>query len=143
LRKNPEQRKKLLEVVARHKAVVLTAHLHRYSVVSRNTPFGPIVQVMVNSVIKDRNYLTPSHVITEYGPSLAENIPDWQPETLEVRKAILAEEAKYVSFFKQTDLPGYAIIKTDGKKGTLELEYYAAFADRPYDTIDLTKLLKP
>jgi lysozyme family protein len=82
-------------------------------------------------------------MITEYGPSLAENIPDWQPETLEVRKAILAEEAKYVSFFKQTDLPGYAIIKTDSKKGTVELEYYAAFADRPYDTIDLTKLLKP
>jgi UDP-2,3-diacylglucosamine pyrophosphatase LpxH len=143
LRKDPEQREKLLEVIARHKAIVLTAHLHRYSVVSRNTPFGPIVQVMVNSVIKDRNYLTPSRVITEYGPSLAENIPDWQPETLEVRKAFLAEEAKYVSFFKQTDLPGYAIIKTDGNKGTVELEYYAAFADRPYDTIDLTKLLKP
>ncbi len=143
LRKNPEQREKLLEVIARHKAIVLTAHLHRYSVVSRNTPFGPIVQVMVNSVIKDRNYLAPSGVITEYGPSLAENIPDWQPETLEARKAILTEEAKYVSFFKQTDLPGYAIIKTDGKKGTVELEYYAAFGKEPYDSIDLTKLLKP
>lgn len=143
MRKNPEQREKLLEVIARHKAIVLTAHLHRYSVVSRNTPFGPIVQVMVISVIKDRNYLIPSHVITEYGPSLAENVPNWQPETLEARKAILTEEAKYVSFFKQTDLPGYAIIKTDGKKGTIELEYYAAFGKKPYDSIDLTKLLKP
>jgi hypothetical protein len=143
LRRDPEQREKLLEVIARHKAIVLTAHLHRYSVVRRNTPFGPIVQVMVNSVVKDRNYLTPSHVIIEYGPSLAENIPDWQPETLEARKTILAEEAKYVSFFKQTDLPGYAIIKTDAKKGTIELEYYAAFGKKPYDSIDLTKLLKP
>ncbi|NEW81895.1 MAG: metallophosphoesterase [Mariniphaga sp.] len=142
LRNNPEQREKLLEVIARHKAIVLTAHLHRYSVVSRNTPFGPIVQVMVVSVIKDRNYLFPSRVITEYGPSLAENVPEWQPETLEARKAILTEEAKYVSFFKQTDLPGYAIIKTDGKKGTIELEYYAAFGKKPYDRIDLTRLLK-
>lgn len=143
LKNNPEQREKLLEVIARHKAIVLTAHLHRYSVVSRKTPFGPVVQVMVISVIKDRNYLVPSHVITEYGPSLAENMPNWQPETLEARKAILANEAKYVSFFKQTDLPGYAIIKTDSKKGTVKLEYYAAFGKEPYDSIDLTSLQKP
>lgn len=143
LRKNPEQREKLLEIIARYKAIVLTAHLHRYSVVCRNTPFGPVVQVMVVSVVKDRNYLTPSHVITEYGPSLAENARDWQPETLEARKAILAEETKFVSFYKQTDLPGYAIIKTDSKNGTVLLEYYAAFGKIPYDTINLTKLLKP
>jgi hypothetical protein len=98
---------------------------------------------MAISVIKDRNYLKPSRVITEYGPSLAANMPDWQPETLEARKAILTEEAKYVTFFKQTDLPGYAIIKTDGKKGNVQLEYYAAFGKEPYDKIDLTKLMKP
>lgn len=143
LRRNPEQREKLMEVIARNKAIVLTAHLHRYSVVKRNTAFGPIVQVMVISVVKNRDYLKPSRVITEYGPSLAENLPDYQPETLEDRKAILSEEAKQVTFFKQTDLPGYAVVKTDGKKGTVELEYYAAFGKKPYDRIDLTKLLKP
>jgi len=142
-RQDPEQRGKLLEVIARHKAIVLCAHLHRYSVVSRNTPYGPIIQVMVNSVVKDRDYQNPSRMITEYGPSLAGNLPEWQPETMEVRKAILAEEAKYVTFYKQTDLPGYAIVKTDGKKGTIELEYYAAFGKEPYDTIDLTNLSKP
>ncbi len=142
-RKNPEQHEKLLEVIARHKAIVLCGHLHKYSVVRRTTQYGPIVQVMVVSVIKDRNYQIPTKVITEYGPSLAENVPDWQPETLEDRKAIISEEAKQVTFFKQTDLPGYAIIKTDGKKGTVKLEYYAAFGKKPYDRIDLTKLLKP
>ena len=141
LRRNPEQRNKLLEVIARHKAIVLCAHLHRYSVVSRSTPYGPIVQVMTVSVIKDRNYLKPTHLITEYGPSLAENVPDWQPETLEARKAILAEEEKYVTFYKQTDLPGYGIIKINSKKESVQLEYYAAFGKKPYDKIDLTKLL--
>ena len=143
LKDNPEKREKLLEVIARYQAIVLTAHLHRYSVVIRNTPYGPIVQVMVNSVVNDRNYLEPTHVITEYGPSIAQNVTDWQPETLENRKAILAEEAKYVVFYKQTDLPGYAMIKTDGNKGTVQLEYYAAFGKEPYDKIDLTKLLNP
>lgn len=143
LRKDSLQRKKLLEVIAKNKAIVLCAHLHRYSVVRRNTSYGPIVQVMVVSVIKDRNYLKPQKVITEYGPSLAENVPAWQPETLEERKAILREEAKYVTYYKQTDLPGYAIIKINEKKGTILMEYYSAFGDQPYDIVDLTKLLNP
>jgi len=142
LRRNPEKREKLLEVIARNKAIVLTAHLHRYSVVRRNTPFGPIVQVMVVSVVKDRDYQKPSHLFTEYGPVLAENVPDWQPETLEARKAILAEEAKFVTHYKQTDLPGYAVIKVDGEKETIHLEYYAAFGKKAYDKINLTELLK-
>jgi len=140
-RRNPEQREKLLEVIARNKAIVLCGHLHRYSVVSRSTPYGPIVQVMAISVVKDRNYTKPSYLITEYGPGLAENVPQWQPETLAARKEILAEEAKYVSFYKQTDLPGYAIIKVDGKKESIQLEYYAAFGKKAYDKIDLKKLL--
>ena len=141
-RNDPERREKLLEVIARNKAIVLCAHLHRYSVVRRNTPFGPIVQLMVISVVKDRNYLQPSNVITNYGASLAENVPEWQPETMEARKAMLAEEAKYVAFYKQTDLPGYAIIQTDSKKGTVQLEYYAAFGEKPYDKLDLSKLMQ-
>ncbi len=142
LRRNPEQREKLLEVIAKHKAIVLSAHLHRYSVVSRNTPWGPIVQVMAISVIKDKDYLEPSYMITEYGPSLAENKPDWQPETLEARKAVLAEEAKYVTFYKQTDLPGYALLKINEKRGTVHLEYYAAFGKKPFDKVNLTRLLE-
>ncbi len=143
LRNNQLKREKLLEVIAINKAIVLCGHLHRYSVVRRDTQYGSIVQVMVLSVIKDRNYQKPKNIITEYGPSLADNVPDWQPETIEVRKAILSEEAKYVTFFKQTDLPGYAVINIDEKRESVILEYYAAFADKPFDSIDLTKLLKP
>lgn len=143
LRKDQEQREKLLEIIAKNKAIVLCGHLHRYSVVRRNTQFGPVVQVMVNSVVKDRNYQKPVKIITEYGPSLAENVPEWQPETLEARKAVLSDEAKYVTYYKQTDLPGYALINIDEEKGTILLEYYAAFAKKPFDIVDLTKLLKP
>ena len=143
LRNDPLKREKLLEVIARNKAIVLCGHLHRYSVVRRETKWGPIVQVMVISVIKDRKYQKPIKIITEYGPSIAENVPDWQPETLEARKAMLSDEANYVTYYKQTDLPGYAMIKIDEKEGSVLLEYYAAFADKPYDRIDLTTLLKP
>jgi len=142
LRNDQVKREELLEVIARNKAIVLCGHLHRYSVVRRNTQYGPIVQVMVISVIKDRNYQKPKNIITEYGPSLADNVPDWQPETLEVRKAMLAEEKKQVTYYKQTDLPGYAVITIDEKNENIQLEYYAAFSEKPYDRIDLTELMK-
>ncbi len=142
-RKDEEKREKLLEVIAKNKAIVLCGHLHRYSVVRRNTPSGPIVQVMAISVVKDRSYQTPAKVITEYGPSLATNLPDWQAETLDARIAMLEEEARHVTYFKQTDLPGYALIKIDEEKESIMLEYYAAFGEKPYDTINLTNLLIP
>jgi hypothetical protein len=55
---------------------------------------------------------------------------------------MLGEEAKYVTYYKQTDLPGYSIIRINEKKGTVTLDYFATFGEKPYDTVDLTKLLK-
>ncbi|HLP71487.1 MAG TPA: metallophosphoesterase [Bacteroidales bacterium] len=142
LRRTPEKREKLLETIAKNKAIVLCAHLHRYSVVSRNTPYGPIVQVMTTTVIKDKNFLSPEKVITEYGPSLVEQNPTWEPATIEERKKMLAEEAKFVTYYKQADLPGYSLIRIDEKSGTVILDYYASFGKKPYDTVNLTDLMK-
>lgn len=142
LRRDPVRREKLLEVIARNKAIVLCAHLHRYSVVRRNTDYGPVVQVMAISVVSDRDYFKPDKLITEYGPSLAENVPEWEPSTIESRKAVLAEETEFVTFYKQTDLPGYALIKIDEQKGTVKLEYYAAFSKKAYDKVNLSGLLR-
>ncbi|HKI88021.1 MAG TPA: metallophosphoesterase [Draconibacterium sp.] len=143
LRNEPQKREKFLEIIAKNKAIVLCGHLHKYSVVSRETKFGPVIQVMVISVVKDRNYIKPTNVIQEYGASLAENVPEWQPQTIDARKNMLAEEANFVTYFKQTDLPGYAIITVDEKEEKIQLEYYAAFNGKPYDTVNLTKLLHP
>jgi len=141
-RTDRELREKFLEVIARNKAIVLCGHLHRYAVVRRETHVGPVVQVMVISVIKDREYQKPKEVISDYGPSLAENVPLWQPESLDDRKAMLSKEAEHISYYKQTDLPGYAMIIIDEKEERVVMEYYAAFSEKPYDTIDLTRLLR-
>ena len=140
LRRTPPQREKLLEVIARNRAIVLCAHLHRYSVVRRETEFGPIVQVMTVSVIKDRDYKVPDKVINEYGPVLAKNLPDYQPETIEERMKMLGEEAPYVTYYTQTNLPGYAVITTDSRKNRVSLSYYPGFGDKPYEVINLSRL---
>lgn len=140
LRKDPVRREKLLEVIAKNKAIVLCAHLHRYSVVRRETKYGPIVQVMVISVVKDKDYQVPEKVITEYGPSLAEALPDYQPETMEERKEMLAAEAPFVTYYTQTNLPGYAVITTNSRNGKVHLSYFAAFGEKPYEMVNLSKL---
>lgn len=142
LRKDNDRREQLLKTIAESKAIVLCAHMHLYSVVCRNTEYGPVVQILVNSVIRDADMLEPSFLITEYGPSLAMSRPDWQPETMDQRVGWLEEEARHVTYFKQTDLPGYGILKVDSDNDNILLEYYAAFADKPYDVTDISSLLK-
>ena len=133
-----EKRERLLETIAKHRAIVLCGHLHRYSVVSRNTDYGPVVQVMAISVVRDREYLVPKKTITSYGASLVDLAPDWQPETREARKAILEEEAQYVTYYQQSDLPGYGKINIDPEKNKVILEYFPAFGEKPFDTVDLS-----
>lgn len=139
-RNQPEKREKLLEVIAKNKAVVLCAHLHRYSVVRRETKYGPIVQIMVVSVVSDKDYKVPSKIITSYGASIAENVPEWQPETIEQRKKMLEEESRYVTFYKQTDLPGYAVLKIDPRGKSIKSEYFAAYGEKPFDVVNISKL---
>lgn len=142
LRNSPEKRERLLKILAQNRAVVLSAHLHLYSVVCRNTEWGPIVQIMVNSVVKDRNFQKPAQVLTRYGSVLATSNPSWQPETMAERIKWLDEETPHISYFKQMDLPGYGILTMDSKTGDISLEYYAAFAKAPYDSISISGLMK-
>ena len=58
-RQDNAKREQLLQIIASQQAIVLCAHLHLYSVVCRDTPWGSIVQILVNSVIKDKYILVP------------------------------------------------------------------------------------
>lgn len=142
LRRDDEKRAELLRIIAGEEAIVLCAHMHLYSVVCRDTEYGPIVQLMANSVIRDAGMLKPSYLITEYGPSLALSRPDWEPETMDQRVKWLSEEAEHVTYFRQTDLPGYGILEAGPEDGRITYTYYAAFSDEPYDTVDVTSLIE-
>ncbi len=137
-----EKREKLLEVLAKNKAIVLTGHLHRYSVAKRETAYGPIVQVMAVSVVGKKRMSKPSYSFTlkDYGPGLVDWKPDYETKTADKRRAILTEEAKNVTYYTMCDLPGYAVITVDDASGEVSMSYYAAFESQPYDTVNLTKL---
>lgn len=138
----PEKREKLLEILAKNKVIVLAAHLHLFSVVKRNTQYGPIVQLMCNSVIKDATLNSSKRIFTEFGSVLAKERPDWQPKTMSERVRWLDEETPFVSYFKQQDLPGYGILTTNPKMEEIFFEYYTLASDKPYDRICISDLLK-
>ena len=142
--KNDEAgRREFLEVIAENKAVFLCAHLHRYSVLRRNTAKGPVVQVMVNSVTDPARKTVPSYEfgLEDYGAGLADWKPGYSPANREWRASTLAAEAEYVDYYNMTDLPGYAVISISGKTGNVILKYYPAWSDEPYDEVNLTELI--
>jgi hypothetical protein len=139
--KDSALRDRFLNLLAKHKVIVLAAHLHQYSVVSRQTDSGTVVQVMINSVNKGLDAPLPKKVITQYkGGGFIDDDPQWQPSTQLVRRKILEEEKKHVKQFWMADLPGYALISVDDKNGQVVLNYYNGFAEVPYQTVSLTAL---
>jgi len=134
-------RQRLLQVMATNKLIALVGHLHRYSVVRRTTQWGPIVQIMTTSVMSNRNDVSTSSIITAYGPSIAANLPTYEPTTLEARKAMLAAEQPFVTYYKQCTLHGYGILSIDEATSKIELKYYGGFSCVPFDTVDISALM--
>ena len=141
-RNDPEKRERLLEIIAKNQAIVLTAHLHLYAIVKRETTHGPIIQLSFNSVIRDLDRTSANKVYTKYGWNLATDHPEWQPETLTQRIKWLDEESRYVTFFKQHELPGYGLITTNEENGEIFMEYYSAINKTPYERICISDLYK-
>lgn len=134
-------RDRFLNILAKHKAYVLSAHLHEYAVLSRRTANGNIVQVMVNSVNRSLEPPKPKGYTHDYkGDGWVDEKPDWQPSTIDKRRRILAEEKKYILNFTKADLPGYAVIHIAAASKQVMLEYFNGLSEEPFETINLTAL---
>lgn len=139
-------RDRFLNLLAKYKVIALGAHLHEYSVLSRNTKSGNVVQVTINSVNRGLEPPQPKNYTADYkGEGWAESTPDWQPKTQAIRLKILAEEKKHILNFRKADLPGYAVISINDARGEVILNYYNGLSEKPFETLNLTELqnLKP
>lgn len=136
-------RDRFLNLLAKHKVIVFAAHLHEYAVLSRATPSGNIVQVMINSVNRGLEPPLPKKHTTDYkGTGWMDENPEWQPSTSKARRGILEEEKKHIIHFSRADLPGYAMVNIDDKSGRVIMQFYNGLATTPYETIDLSALQK-
>lgn len=135
------QRTKFLNLLGKHKVMVFCAHLHQYSVLSRQTPYGPVVQIMINSVNKGFDIIPPERIETNYlGEQWVTNNHEWQPHNKNIRHKILEEEKKHIKSFKKADIPGYGVISIRPDEHDVIMKFYNGFSSKPYEEINLTEL---
>jgi hypothetical protein len=133
-------RRRLLELLGRHKAIVLSAHLHRYGLVTRATRLGAFVQLGANSVITSEETV-PRQVlegVDKYGPDLVDLEPDFSPDTLELRRELLKEEKPSIRHFEFANVAGYTLFKVHPDR--VVMEFSAGFGPDVWKRRDLARI---
>lgn len=141
--KDSERRQELLNLLGKHRAFVLGGHLHKTSIVVRNTPQGNFVQVAIGSVVPALNAPVKNHIqgVEKYNGSLVSLEPEFSPSNLQQRKDILERESRHIRHFEYADFCGYGAIQVK-ENNEVELSVFANADQAPWTTVNLSKLLR-
>ena len=135
------RRTRLLNLLGKHQAIVLTAHLHKYGVVVRKTDTGRFLQLALVSVVP-RPEVRPRDEVSgleRYGPDLVTLEPRFSPQTEAARREALRAEAPFLTHFEYADAPGYALLSVGEESVTAAI--HVGLDTKPWKTLDLMRLL--
>lgn len=130
-------RERLLNLLGQYKALVLSGHLHKYSLLARETPQGRFAQLAVLSVLRGEDPEL-SDVLEgdeHYGPDLCDLEPRHSPKTLDRRRAVLEAEKPFISGYEFANIPGYAVLKVYADR--VETDVYLGLGQERWKTRDL------
>lgn len=137
------ERDELLNLLGEHKAIVLSGHLHKTSILTRSTPSGNFVQIGLGSVVPYLDAPIKNHLqgLDAYQESLVNLEPNFSPPTLEYRKQILREEKPFIRHYEYADFCGYSTVDINGNGG-VAVNIHANADKRPWSTVDITNLFR-
>jgi hypothetical protein len=105
------QRDRLLSLLGKYRAVVLSGHLHHYAILRRETAEGCFVQLAMNSVVAvSEQPVELIEGVKMYTPALVDLEPEFDQETAEKRRALLEEEKPFLSYFELAKTSGYSVV---------------------------------
>jgi hypothetical protein len=135
-------RDRLLSLLGRYQAVVLSGHLHKYNVLTRRTPEGPFTQLAGCSVVRSEREKPKDvlHGVARYTSDLVDLEPKHAPDTAAARRALLAAEAPFVERFEYADTAGYAVVKAYADR--VEADVYAGVGQKAWRTVLLSPLVR-
>ncbi len=135
------QRAGLLELLGRHRAIVLCGHLHKYSLLVRRTDYGSFAQLAISSVAasSDGKPRDQRSGLADYRPDLVDLEPRHSPETVTIRRELLAAERPFIEHFEYADTWGHAAVHVRG--GQVTAEIYRGFEQEPSKKADFSALL--
>lgn len=136
------ERTRLLELLGKHNAIVLTGHLHKYNLMTRRTTQGRFLQLAVNSVISKPtvNVEDVLEGTAAYTPDQVRVEPRFSPDNEELRRTNISNEAPFVDYFEYASIPGYAEIEVHGEQ--VLMRHYRGATRELWKTRDLTAILK-
>jgi hypothetical protein len=110
------QRQRLLALLGRARAVVLSGHLHKYSFLVRRTDEGRFSQLAVCSVggSADAKPRDLTEGVAGYGPDLVKLEPRHSPDTEGRRRQILEAERPFIEHYEYADTWGHALVRVRG-----------------------------
>ncbi len=132
------KRERLVRLLGKNRAIVLSGHLHKYAFVERDTEEGSLTQLAVSSVAY-RLDTEPKDLITgieNYTPDLVDLEPRHSPDTINERRAILTAEKPRIRRFDYGDFWGRAKLRIQGNR--IEADIFQRLSTKPWKTIDLT-----
>jgi hypothetical protein len=112
------ERERLLGLLGRAGAVVLSGHLHKYSFLVRRTEQGRFVQLAISSVA-DTPDARPRDLIEDvqgYGPDLVKLEPRHSPDTGDRRRKVLEAERPFIEHFEYANTWGHALLSVRGDR---------------------------
>jgi len=131
------RRERFLNILGANQVILMTAHLHKYHVLTRKTAKGRFVQFSVNSVLDSPSpsVRDPLDGVSHYGSSLVDLEPEFQPETIEERRAMLEREKPYITRFDYANFPGYAVIHVSD--AGIRMDVHVGDSDKVWKSIAL------
>jgi hypothetical protein len=132
-----EQRRRLLNLLGSANAVVLSGHLHKYSLLVRRTETGRFTQLALSSVAKDAKAESRDLMerVEGYGPVLVDLEPKHAPKTASRRRALLEAERPFVERFEYADTWGYGFVREE--RDAVRADIHRAIEAEPWKRLDL------
>lgn len=136
-----EHRNRLLNLLGKHRAIVLSGHLHKFNSMVRETSAGNFFQLGLWSIIPSLD-VKPTVAwsgVEKYTVEQLEQDLEFSPETKQERHEIIEAEKPFVKHFDYSDLPGYAVLSVNGDN--VEAKIYSGVSRKVWRTIDISALL--
>ena len=134
-------RERLLTLLGKHNAFVLSGHIHKYNLLVRATPGGGrFLQLGIGSVINAPDP-QPRHLLSgvkDYNGDQVSVEPNFSPSTDQQRREVYQLEAPFVKQFQYAELPGYAVVQVNGP--SVAATVYPGFGRKAWRTLALSDL---
>jgi hypothetical protein len=134
-------RERLLTLLGRARAVVLSGHLHKFSFLVRRTEAGRFVQLALSSVAASADGAPRDRIegLDGYGRDLVKLEPRHSPETVERRRQMLEDERRFIEHFEYADTWGHALVRVRGD--AVRAEVFRGLEREAWKGLDLTRPL--